>query len=214
MVFSAQQFVSFFSLTTSSSPWSSAQTLKVLRVAIELFDQPSAAGGAANLYSSFSLSSSSLPSLQSSVGDLHELQHEVCQILGSFTALEELSLGVHCEKDKTCSFFPRLFQQDNCLELMLESGLGLMGGLKQLRVLNVSRMAHRIGLEEVKWMRAHWPQLHTVLGLLRVENLEYLPVDAPYLASPERKARKEGSEESERQVLGWIGEHFSWLQFT
>ncbi|KAK3837751.1 MAG: hypothetical protein JOS17DRAFT_372965 [Linnemannia elongata] len=207
MACSAQQFVNFISLKTSSSPWSSAQTLKVLRVAIEMTDQTSSA----DLYSSFSSSSTSI---QSSVGDLFELQQEVCQILGSFAALQELSLGVYCEKDQTCSFLPRLFQQGDCLELMLESGLDLMSGLDQLRVLNVSRMAHHIGLEEAKWMRAHWPRLHTVLGLLRVKSLEYLPVDVPWWVSPERKARKDGSEESERQVLDWIGEHISWLQFT
>ncbi|KAG0040317.1 hypothetical protein BGZ89_007801, partial [Linnemannia elongata] len=90
--------------------------------------------------------------------------------------MEELSLGVHCETDQLCCLFPNLFQQTLCLEMMLESGLDLMGGLKQLRILNVSRMAHRIGVTELQWMRTQWPRLHTVLGLLRVANSSHSKV--------------------------------------
>ncbi|KAG0197551.1 hypothetical protein BGX28_008987 [Mortierella sp. GBA30] len=55
--------------------------------------------------------------------------------------------------------------QYQCLELSLRSGLGLLSGLKELRILDVSRMAHRIGVAELEWMHVSWPKLKTILGL-------------------------------------------------
>ncbi|KAF9327816.1 hypothetical protein BG006_008925 [Podila minutissima] len=64
--------------------------------------------------------------------------------------------------------------QYECLELTLESGLDLLAGLTSLRVLNVTRMAHRIGINELEWMNVHWPNLKTIAGLVRKPRLRGL----------------------------------------
>lgn len=48
--------------------------------------------------------------------------------------------------------------QLNCLEMSQGSGLDLLSGLKEMRVLDVVRMAHRIGVLELGWMRKNWPK--------------------------------------------------------
>jgi len=55
--------------------------------------------------------------------------------------------------------------QLNCLEMSLESGLGLLSGLEEMRGLDVVRMAHRIGVPKLEWTRKHWPKLERVVGL-------------------------------------------------
>lgn len=52
------------------------------------------------------------------------------------------------------------------LEFSLASGLGLLGGLKELRVQDVRKTAHRIGVEELDWMSKNWPKLEVVRGLV------------------------------------------------
>ncbi|KAK3833010.1 MAG: hypothetical protein JOS17DRAFT_801985 [Linnemannia elongata] len=52
------------------------------------------------------------------------------------------------------------------LEFSLESGLGLLSGLKEMRVLDVKSTAHRIGVAELEWMRLHWPKLQEIRGLV------------------------------------------------
>ncbi|KAF9339101.1 hypothetical protein BGZ91_007031 [Linnemannia elongata] len=56
--------------------------------------------------------------------------------------------------------------QYDCLEFSLESGLEILAGLKELRVLDVKSTAHRIGIAELEWMRVHWPKLKTIEGLV------------------------------------------------
>ncbi|KAG0341622.1 hypothetical protein BG004_005971 [Podila humilis] len=60
-----------------------------------------------------------------------------------------------------------------CLEMTLESGLDLLATLTELRELDVTNMAHRIGVPELEWMQANWPKLEKVNGLLldQIENL-------------------------------------------
>ncbi|KAG0344744.1 hypothetical protein BG004_004206, partial [Podila humilis] len=55
--------------------------------------------------------------------------------------------------------------QLNCLEMSLASGLGLLAGLTQMKVLDLTRMAHRVGVPELEWMQKHWVQLERVSGL-------------------------------------------------
>ncbi|KAF9095160.1 hypothetical protein BGX23_000936 [Mortierella sp. AD031] len=57
--------------------------------------------------------------------------------------------------------------QSKCLMLTLDHGLELMGGLKRLKVFNVTRMDHRIETDELEFMLDQWPQLEFVPGLLR-----------------------------------------------
>ncbi|KAG0274370.1 hypothetical protein BGZ96_004354 [Linnemannia gamsii] len=56
--------------------------------------------------------------------------------------------------------------QYDCLEFSLESGLDILSGLKELRVLDVKSTAHRIGVAELEWMRIHWPKLKAIEGLV------------------------------------------------
>ncbi|KAF9903708.1 hypothetical protein EC991_003435 [Linnemannia zychae] len=101
------------------------------------------------------------------VEESHALQHKIYKQIGQLTLLEELSLGfarsrtlnedAGYETDKV---------QRNCLEMTLESGLYLLGGLKSLRALEVVNMAHRIEAPELDWMQSSWPEFHSILGIL------------------------------------------------
>ena len=51
------------------------------------------------------------------------------------------------------------------MEFSLKSGLELLEGLKELKVLDVRRMAHNIGVEELEWMHRNWPKLERIKGL-------------------------------------------------
>ncbi|KAF8979211.1 hypothetical protein CPC16_011837 [Podila verticillata] len=94
------------------------------------------------------------------------------------TDLEELLLG-HDDRDwgfKEMYWTPDFngdnrYNDDkfqlNCLEMSLESGLSALEGLKKLRVLDVRRMAHRVGVQELDWMQENWPRLEAVRGLIR-----------------------------------------------
>lgn len=53
----------------------------------------------------------------------------------------------------------------DCLEMSLESGLGTLKDLKELRELNMYGMRTRIGVPEVQWMVEHWPKLQRVYDL-------------------------------------------------
>lgn len=50
--------------------------------------------------------------------------------------------------------------------MSLESGLGALEGPKKLRVLDIRRMAHRVGAQELDWIQENWPRLETVRGLI------------------------------------------------
>ncbi|KAF8930223.1 hypothetical protein BGZ47_000691, partial [Haplosporangium gracile] len=98
-----------------------------------------------------------------------QLQQRVYERLSRLINLEELCLG-HDTKERR-SLRPsrdsmnREDYQYDCLEMTLESGLGQLRRLKNLRVLDVRRMAQRIGLKEVQWMIQHWPMLQVIRGL-------------------------------------------------
>lgn len=55
--------------------------------------------------------------------------------------------------------------QYSCLSLSLDAVLGHLAGLKNLEVLGVEHMSHRIRLSEVQWMVKHWPKLRRIDGL-------------------------------------------------
>ncbi|KAG0297993.1 hypothetical protein BGZ96_003640 [Linnemannia gamsii] len=79
--------------------------------------------------------------------------------------------------------------QYSCLPLSLESGLDLMSELKELVELNVEQMAHRIGLEEVRWMVVHWPKQRKIIGLNvkgeMNEAIKWLRKTRPWIDLPE-----------------------------
>ncbi|KAF9557594.1 hypothetical protein EC968_007542 [Mortierella alpina] len=105
-----------------------------------------------------------------------QLQETVCRQLGAMTQLRKLVLGrpdIHgvvvldeqlVRLHPTLGVLVREFQYQ-CLELSLDSGLSLMSELKEMRILDVTRMAHRIGVAELEWMHVNWPKLETIEGL-------------------------------------------------
>lgn len=134
---------------------------------------------------------------QALTGPLHdgtitgfELQRIVYQQLGQLTRLQELWLGhdkqdlddeenYHATEVDGHWRFIDPEEQFECLEFSLRSGLDLLGGLKDLRVLNVDRMKTRIGLSEVQWIASHWPKLEKITGLV-VQN-EQVPKHVQWL---------------------------------
>ncbi|KAG0340009.1 hypothetical protein BG000_000864 [Podila horticola] len=125
------------------------------------------------------------------VTESRALQREVYRQLGSLHTLQELVLGHVLDREPkfildmedyqdfdglTHRYVARGYQYE-CLELTLESGLDLLAGLTSLRVLNVTRMSHRIGIRELEWMNVHWPNLKTISGLVRKPRLRGVAVD-------------------------------------
>lgn len=49
--------------------------------------------------------------------------------------------------------------------MSLASGLNILHGLTKMQVLCVTRMMHRVGMSELKWMMKNWPCLERVAGL-------------------------------------------------
>ncbi|KAF9921520.1 hypothetical protein FBU30_008418 [Linnemannia zychae] len=98
----------------------------------------------------------------------YEVQRWILTQLGSMTGLKVLILGLP-EPDIYFPGFSELDELDDfnysSLEFSLASGLDLLAGLKELRVLNVSCTAHRIGVKELEWMYVHWPKLEKIKGL-------------------------------------------------
>ncbi|KAG0085888.1 hypothetical protein BGZ92_008629 [Podila epicladia] len=88
---------------------------------------------------------------------LQAMQREVYRKLAQQTHLKELTLG-----------FNAVSRQDfqwRCLEMTLASGLGALATLKDLRVLSVQCMNHRISDMDLEWMDTYWPRLECVEGL-------------------------------------------------
>ncbi|KAG0343873.1 hypothetical protein BG004_004918 [Podila humilis] len=173
-----------------------------------------------------------------SVSDSWSLQQEVYRQLGSLHRLEELILGHVMEPEPrfimdeedyqdfdglTHRYVARGYQYE-CLEFSLESGLDLLSGLKQLRVLNVTRMTHRIGVRELEWMHVNWPNLKNIVGLTRrpysrthseatdadndVESLEDDEADVPVAEGNEMDEFEVGLEEKELDgVRAWVERH-------
>lgn len=93
-----------------------------------------------------------------------EIQSRVYDRLARFTNLETLWLGNKPYEPTRARMF-RVERPHDCLELSLESGLGKLSGLRNVRELSVWDMATKIGVEEAKWMAEHWPRLQVVHGL-------------------------------------------------
>ncbi|KAF9298502.1 hypothetical protein BGZ74_009359 [Mortierella antarctica] len=93
------------------------------------------------------------------IDESHESQRRMYHQLAQLTQLQELYLGQPLypgDNDGMLDYY--LLQQQDCLEMSLESGLEELASLKELRVLDVSNMDHRITDAERKWMRTYWPK--------------------------------------------------------
>ncbi|KAF9962683.1 hypothetical protein BGZ70_007970 [Mortierella alpina] len=148
----------------------------------------------------------------------YRLQREVCLLLGTLSSLEELCLGtLNVPGDDRPPALPGLSRwrggsygvaagiQTQCLELSLSTGLELMGGMKEMRVLKVGGLEHRIGLGEIQWMCEHWPKLEAVCGLLRVKNRAQ--------HDPDWEGKDE-DDEMESEMVDWIRKNRPCLRYT
>ncbi|KAF9125150.1 hypothetical protein BGW39_007619 [Mortierella sp. 14UC] len=112
-----------------------------------------------------------------------DVQRWIYTQLNRMVNLQELVLGLADLSSKTIGFVQgldwsaspaaleealrphiRMFNAYS-LEFSLESGLGLLAGLKELRVLDVRLTAHYIGVAELEWMHTNWPKLERIRGL-------------------------------------------------
>ncbi|KAF9301834.1 hypothetical protein BGZ74_006211 [Mortierella antarctica] len=92
------------------------------------------------------------PSLRS-----FEVQQTIYRHLSKFTRLRLLNLGRSGAVK---------WSDKSVLDLSLANGLDHLAGLTELREFDFCQMNHRLGMEEVKWMLAHWPRLEKMAGHL------------------------------------------------
>lgn len=98
----------------------------------------------------------------------HKIQRQVYRKLGELTRLQALCLG---RLDDGKHRAKKSWVQRQSLEMSLESGLDELKCLRELEVLDVSYLDHRIDLREVKWMEENWPRVETVTALFRTCSL-------------------------------------------
>ncbi|KAI9242480.1 MAG: hypothetical protein BYD32DRAFT_483237 [Podila humilis] len=81
--------------------------------------------------------------------DCNDIQRSVYRQIALQTNLHKPILG-YFDDETEASF------QWYSLELTLQSGLDELACIKDLEELTVGLMNHRIGIPELKWMKAHW----------------------------------------------------------
>ncbi|KAG0346488.1 hypothetical protein BG005_000724 [Podila minutissima] len=99
-------------------------------------------------------------------GQLAELKDLEVLILGNSSARRYWEHPFFNREDATgkVRFFDPDFQF-SCLDMSLDSGLYLLSELTEMRVLDVTGMAHRISARELDWMQDNWRKLEEVRGL-------------------------------------------------
>ncbi|KAI9239887.1 MAG: hypothetical protein BYD32DRAFT_459347 [Podila humilis] len=91
----------------------------------------------------------------------------IFQLPWATTSLRVLELHILCIPRPDIS----LVKQAKMEELVLGNGhyykgqVDILGGLSKLRVLDLSRTVHRVGVPEFEWMRTHWDRIERVSGL-------------------------------------------------
>lgn len=98
------------------------------------------------------------------IEECHAAQRCFHAQLAKQTSLHTLRLGDIQQQDEDKPF-NRPEKVWYSLEMTLESGLDLLCGLKQMRVLDVRMMNHRMGARELDWIKDHWPRLRYIDGL-------------------------------------------------
>lgn len=159
--FLAKDFIDFDQTSNSLAAWKSESSLKVFRAKVMGIPRPGVTP-----YDHYEPPAEEVLR-EAYLGQSQELQHLVYERLARFSHLEELHLG-HESRDVGDEFLyidGDADYQYECLEMTLKSGLWILEGLSELRVLSVMRMETRIGVEEVKWMVKHWPKLQAIHGL-------------------------------------------------
>lgn len=97
--------------------------------------------------------------------EARRIQQQVYQTLAQLTGLCELYLGL---LDVGTEDVNDSWYQTHSLEMTLKSGLDGLAPLKDLKVLDVSYMMHKIGVQELEWMATNWPKLEQVKGLGKI----------------------------------------------
>ncbi|KAG0225683.1 hypothetical protein B0O80DRAFT_434473 [Mortierella sp. GBAus27b] len=116
-----------------------------------------------------------------------EQQRWVYKRLASLERLKHLDIGFE-DRDPTTRTVRQMYTsgvdgrdyiryeppRSDTLELSLESGLGLLGTLKDLEMFGFERVDHRIQEKELEWMASSWPKLKLIYGLAeeRLRGLE------------------------------------------
>ncbi|KAF9331689.1 hypothetical protein BGZ91_012024 [Linnemannia elongata] len=98
--------------------------------------------------------SNNTEALQSS----HDTQRQVLRRFGQQTNLRTLIIG-------GMAVTPVFGHQRNCLEMTLESGLDELVGLRNLELLDIHHMDHRVGVPELEWMDQNLLNLRQLIGM-------------------------------------------------
>ncbi|GJJ76807.1 hypothetical protein EMPS_09166 [Entomortierella parvispora] len=88
-------------------------------------------------------------------------QRRVLRRLGQQRQMKKLIVGGMATTPSTGVFG----HQRNCLEFTLEAGLYELKDLKNLELLDIHHMDHRVGVLDLEWMKENWPQVNTVVGM-------------------------------------------------
>ncbi|KAK3848404.1 MAG: hypothetical protein J3R72DRAFT_500147 [Linnemannia gamsii] len=112
------------------------------------------------------------PLHRGTVEESRRIQRGVYEQLGRLTGLKQLILG-HDDVDNTraCHYYEKLTEREyysegdviqkgyqyECLSMTVESGMGAMAGLKELRVLELGAM--EVGKMDQEWVKMNWPKL-------------------------------------------------------
>ncbi|KAK3811039.1 MAG: hypothetical protein J3Q66DRAFT_404425 [Benniella sp.] len=132
-------FIDRDSVTDTLRPWDCERTLKVLRLAITGIPRRDWPGYSIEGGSWFSQG--------------YEIHNGLFDRLARLNHLEVLWLGSHSHGN-----------DNESLELSLESGLYKLYGLQQLRELHFG-LSTKIGIQDVQWMVESWPRLRVIDGL-------------------------------------------------
>ncbi|KAF9191011.1 hypothetical protein BGZ50_009706 [Haplosporangium sp. Z 11] len=179
----ADDFIDFDQESNTLKPWPCESTLKVLKVKITKAPRPEPGAQATD------------------IPEEELIQRQICERLSRFANLEELWLGHLAYEageidDDWDSKYQDLFDrmeaeicaedkgdhQYYCPQMSLDSGLEQLETLKELRRLNVSLMATKIGPKEAEWMKEHWPKLRELNDFSTVSRMSLgkaCPVPAP-----------------------------------
>ncbi|KAF9920712.1 hypothetical protein FBU30_009371 [Linnemannia zychae] len=100
----------------------------------------------------------------STAEDVHfsrDTQRRVLQRIGQQIHLKELIIG-----GMAINPYNRIFgHQRTCLELTLECGLDELINLKELELLDIHHMDHRVGIPELEWLDKNLPNLRLLDGI-------------------------------------------------
>ncbi|KAG0018242.1 hypothetical protein BGZ81_010328 [Podila clonocystis] len=160
-------------IVSCTVPWQCAQTLQILELEIAHVPRPDIVVG------HYHQSLEAHPDHMGTMEESRATQRRIYRRLGQLTQLQELCLGwtlllPHWTyRDFNGNgevgqgprqVIDRSFQLA-CLEMNLASGLEELAEMKELTVLDVSRMAHRIDISSLEWMQCQWPKLKHIYGL-------------------------------------------------